>query len=317
MGARRDFMRSSASTAGGILLGPAAWPAIFGYGRKFHPEIGVCTDLSKSDLLRGFGYSFIEAGVRKFLVPSESEENFLKNLEQTRKASLPVKVLNSFLPEGFKCVGPVTDSTAILKFAGTAFKRAQVAGIPVIVFGSGRARQIPEGFPREEAQKQFEKLCREMASLAGQHNVTVLLEPLNTEECNFINSVAEGGEFVKKVNHPNFLLLADLYHMKKVEESPESIIRYGHLLRHVHMAEKEGRSAPGTMHEDFTEYFRALKKIGYKGLISIECRWQDMEKQLPVAIQTILTQMEAATEPFRDGEFRRNGLYKRTFNPKG
>jgi sugar phosphate isomerase/epimerase len=114
---------------------------------------------------------------------------------------------------------------------------------------------------------------------------------LNTEECNFVNSVAEGGEMVKDVNHPNFLLLADIYHMKKEGESPENIIKYGHLIQHVHVAEKEGRSAPGTTADDFTDYFQALREIRYNGLISIECQWQNLEKQLPLAIQTIRNQM--------------------------
>jgi hypothetical protein len=292
MGTRRNFIQSSLLTAGGILFYPSARAAVF-RGRRFYPGIGVCTDFSKSNLLKDCGYSFIEEGVGKFLVPSESEDVFLKNLEQARKASLPVKVLNSFLPAELKCIGYGTDSSAILKFAETAFQRARMASIQIVVFGSGKARRIPEGFPRMEAQKQFEELCRNMANLALRNNVTILLEPLNTDECNFINSVAEGGEFIKKVDHPNFLLLADLYHMKKVEESPGSIIRYGHLLRHVHIAEKEGRSAPGTSNEDFTEYFRALKKIGYRGLISIECRWQDMGKQLPVAIRAIHDQINS------------------------
>jgi len=277
---------------GDILLYPSARAAVFKERGKFYPGIGVCTDFSKSDLLKGSGYSFIEEGVGKFLIPSENEDKFLKKLEQANKASLPIMALNSFLPAELKCIGSITDSPAILKFGETAFERARIAGVSIIVFGSGKARQIPEGFPRAEAQNQFEDLCRKMATLARQNKVTILLEPLNTDEFNFINSVAEGGEFVKKVNHPNFLLLADLYHMKKVGESAESIIRYGHLLRHVHIAEKEGRSAPGTLHEDFTGYFRALKKIGYKGLISLECRWQDMEKQLPVAIRAIRSQME-------------------------
>jgi sugar phosphate isomerase/epimerase len=183
------------------------------------------------------------------------------------------------------------DTSAILKYAETSFRRAHVAGIGIIVLGSGKARQIPEGFSGQEARRQFVELCRKMAPLAEKYKVTIVLEPLNKEECNFINSVAEGGDIVKEVNHPNFLLLADLYHMSKEGESPESILRYGHLLRHVHVAQKAGRSAPGTTPEDFTEYFRALRRVGYRGLISIECQWQNMEKQLPVAIQALRTQM--------------------------
>lgn len=235
----------------------------------------------------------MEESVQKFLVPNESEDTFLKNLEQARKSSLPIKALNSFLPAEMKITGPSADIGGILKVAETAFRRAQAAKIKIIVFGSGKARHIPEEYSRTEARKQFVNLCREMAALAQKREVTIVLEPLNKEECNFINSVSEGGQIVKEVNHPNFRLLADLYHMKKEGESPESIIKYSGLLKHVHIAEKDGRTPPGFNNDDFTPYFHALKEIRYKGLISIECRWQDMEKQLPLAIRTIRAQMKA------------------------
>jgi sugar phosphate isomerase/epimerase len=162
--------------------------------------------------------------------------------------------------------------------------------VKIIVFGSGGSRSIPDGFSKNEATGQFVELCKQLAPLAAKQNVVVVIEPLNKKECNFINSVAEGGEIVKAVNHRNIRLLADLYHMKMDDEGPENIIRYGNLLRHVHIAEKEGRSAPGTHGEDFTPYFDALKQVKYRGAISIECKWEDMEKQAPVALRTIIEQ---------------------------
>jgi sugar phosphate isomerase/epimerase len=66
-------------------------------------------------------------------------------------------------------------------------------------------------------------------------------------------------------------------------------------LKHTHIAEKEKRAAPGVAGDDFRSYFSALKKIGYKGKLSIECIWADMEKELPIALQTLQTQWEEAT----------------------
>lgn len=288
---RRKFIRNSFFLGGGIAVSTSVIAGNFSLTRKFDWEIGVSIGFENSDLLKKFNYLFVEEGVKKFLAPAESEEVFLNNMKMAQKSSLPVRVCNSFLPSDLKCVGQNAVHPAILKFAETAFRRAQMAGVEIIVFGSGGSRQIPEDFSREKARKQFLELCKQMAPLAEKYKVMVVLEPLNLQECNFINSVTEGGEIVNEVGHPNFLLLADIYHMKKVDEDPEDILKYGHLLRHVHIAEKEGRSAPGTNHEDFTEYFRVLKRIRYKGMITIECRWQNMEEQLPIAIHTIQTQI--------------------------
>ena len=108
---------------------------------------------------------------------------------------------------------------------------------------------------------------------------------------NFINTLNQGARVVEPVDHPHIRLLADIFHMLRMEEGPKEILRFGHLLHHVHVAEKKNRTPPGAEGDDFKPYFRALKDVGYKGLISIECRWSDMAKELPKAIETLKHQM--------------------------
>jgi len=257
----------------------------------FLTEIGVCTSVSNADMLAAQGYNYIEESVGRFLVPDKSEEVFNEMLLQTQNAAIPVKACNSFIPGSLKSVGPDAVHPKILKFMETAFRRAQKAGVEYIVFGSGGSRAVPEGFSKDEALRQFTDLCSKMAPIAGKYNVVVVLEPLNKKECNLINSVVEGGVIVEEVNHPNFRLLADIYHMLMDGEGPESIEKYGHLIHHTHIAEKEGRAAPGTQNEDFTAYFKALKNVGYEGMMSIECRWEDLEKQASTAIAAMKNQL--------------------------
>lgn len=253
-------------------------------------EIGICTDYSHGNSMKRFGYSYIEEGVGKFLVPTKNEEEFKSIIKNAKEYPLPVKACNNFIPKELKSVGHDAVHDKILKYAETAFRRAQKTGVEIIVFGSGGSRSIPEGFSREKARQQFVELCEKMAPLAAEYNVTIVLEPLNSKECNFINSVTEGGEIVEEINHQNFKLLADIYHMKMEGESPESIVKYGHLIKHIHIAEKQERAVPGTFNEDFRPYFDALKKINYTGKMSIEAQWTDFETQIPLAIETIKKQ---------------------------
>jgi sugar phosphate isomerase/epimerase len=122
--------------------------------------------------------------------------------------------------------------------------------------------------------------------------VTVVIEPLNRAETNLVNSLEEGARIVEAVNHPNLKLLCDIYHMMREDEPASEIVKYGKYIRHCHIAEREERTSPGTKGDDFRPYFKALKEIGYKGCVSIECRWKD----LPQEIQPALSYMQ---EQFR------------------
>lgn len=258
---------------------------------NFLKDIGVCTKVANNTIWAEFGYSFVEESVQGFLIPQKSEEEFNEQLVVCKESKLRVFACNSFLPGSLKCVGENAVHPEIMEYAETAFRRAKIAGVKIIVFGSGGSRKIPEGFPLEKARQQFVDLCIHLGPIAAKYDLIIVVEPLNKKECNFINTVAEGGEIVKEVNHPNIQLLADIYHMKMDNEGPENILKYGKYLRHVHIAEKEGRAAPGTHGEDFKPYFEALKKAKYKGSLSIECRWENPETQGMNALKTIKEQI--------------------------
>jgi sugar phosphate isomerase/epimerase len=287
---RRHFLKT-ASLLGASLAGGAFINAnILNFPGSFKPAVGVCTGLGNADMLAGMGYSFIEESVRGFLVPDRPEGDFIPRLEEARGLRIPVSACNLFIPGEMKSVGPDAVHDKILEFSATAFRRAQLAGVRIIVFGSGGSRRIPDGFSRDDAYRQFVSLGRKLAPLASKNNVVIALEPLNRKECNFINSLADGAEIVNAVSHRNYRLLADIYHMMVDGEDSRNIIRYGDLIRHVHIAEEQGRAAPGTHGEDFGDYFSAFALIKYQGGISIESRWDDMAAQAPAALAVIKEQ---------------------------
>jgi sugar phosphate isomerase/epimerase len=288
---RRDFLRLSVISGSALFLRPFNAFGVASEAGKFLERIGISTSVSNNAILAASGYSFLEESVRGFLVPAEPEYVFEQKLLLLKESKIPVEASNSFLPGNLKCVGPSPNHEEILKFGETAFRRAQMAGMKTIVFGSGGARSIPDGFSREKAKNQFISLCSQLAPVAKKYNVVISLEPLNTKECNFINSVAEGGDIVKAVNHENFRMLADIYHMLMEDESPFNITKYGDLLYHTHIAEKKDRSAPGVNNEDFTPYFKALKDVRYEGRMSIECTWKNLEEQAAEALSFMRSQI--------------------------
>lgn len=245
---------------------------------------GACRPLSDASLLKEAGFDFIEGSVPDFLNPKVDDEAFAPQLEALRSSLVPVRSCNGFIPGDFRLTGPEPTTEAALNFAEIACRRADLVGIKYIVFGSAGARNCPEGFPKDEAIRQFVDFCRALAERIKDCKVTVVLEPLSPPEANFLNRVSEGLEIVKAVNSPRIRLLADFYHMLCVEESSDSIIAAGDYILHCHIAEKDGRYFPGCSGEDFLPFFEALQKICYNGGVSCEGAWKNVAMDLHTAI---------------------------------
>ena len=258
---------------------------------KYFP-LGVCQKPENSQLAASFGFDYIECGVDNFLVPSQPEEVFMGKLEEIRKNGIPTYACNNFIPGTIKCTGPDVSMAKLLDHINIALKRAKVAGVKIIVFGSGGSRKIPDGFDRQKAHDQFVDLLKQIGPIAKANDVVIAIEPLRSQECNFINTVKEATEIARLVNDKNIRVLADFYHMNCEKESAESIVQAGSLLVHCHVAETDKRAAPGTTKEDFAAFFKALRQINYKGKISIECNWTNFEKEAPEGIKTLRSQQD-------------------------
>jgi sugar phosphate isomerase/epimerase len=248
--------------------------------------------LSDYPAIQAAGYDFIELSVGGFLAPAQSDSVFLSHLAEMKALEAKPVSCTVFLPGDYKAVGEAPHHDEIVAWGEITFRRAGQAGVRYIVFGSGGVRRIPEGFDRERAVQQFVALCKRLAVAAQRYGVTLVVEPLNRAETNLVNSLEEGAAIVEAVDHPNVRLLCDLYHMSRENEPASEIVKYGKYIRHCHIAEKETRSAPGTQGDDFRPYFAALKQIGYKGCISIEGRWNDLDSQLAPALAYMKRQFE-------------------------
>ena len=252
-------------------------------------RFGICAGADHAALLEEAGFDYIELGVAGTLAPEQAEEAILPALEAAlAKSSLKAEAFNGFLPGDLKVVGPELDLDRQARYLASAFKRVQRLGGSTVVFGSGGARAIPEGFSRETARTQVVDFLRRAGAAAVVHGITIAIEPLNAGECNFINSVAEGLELVELAGHPSVRVLSDLYHVAKDGQSYAETTAAGTRLAHVHVATLEGRRAPVTPDLDFlTAYFAAVYAAGYEGRVSIEGAWDGSLAQASEALETL------------------------------
>lgn len=258
------------------------------------PAIGICTSFSNDSIAAATGFTFLEETVRKILSPSLSEVQFREQLHAIKDSRCKIQSCNVFIPGDLKLNGPQVNEQRILGYVDSVMQRAKIAGIQLIVLGSGEARKIPAGADRAQCVQQFIQLGRKMAVVAAKYGIIIAMENLNTSETNFVNTLAEGNEIVTAIHHPNFRLTADIYHMLRENESPASIEKAKGILVHCHIAEKDKRTPPGVAGDDFRPYFAALHKIGYSGHIMMECRWEDPATQFKPAFDYMSGQLREA-----------------------
>ena len=258
-------------------------------------RFGICAPLDALQAVTEAGYDYLEPPVTGMLQPERPNSEIMPLLQERFAVSrLKPEAFNLLLPGDLKVVGPDVDAARQQRYLETAFRRAGQIGGQIAVFGSGGARRIPDAWPLEEAHAQVLAFLTRCGDAAGQYGVAVAIEPLNTAECNFINSVSEAAALATELAHPAVGVLSDLYHVTHDSQSYDETRGAVAWLRHVHVA-GVGRRAPTAEDRDYLqEYFAVLKDAGYSGRISIEANWDTLGEQAAEARQVLERAWDAA-----------------------
>jgi len=134
----------------------------------------------------------------------------------------------------------------------------------------GRVRGFIGDKPREEVEDLFIDVARELCTYALERRVTLILEPVNRYEIDFVVSVREGVELMKRIGMPNMMLMPDVFHMniEDVTIGPELAANIDYI-KYIHIADSN-RLAPGQGHLDFENILYHLLRAGYDGWLSLE-----------------------------------------------
>lgn len=258
-------------------------------------RFGICTAVENSQAVKNAGWDFVEENIQGLLQGTLPDGEWTGE-KRTAGAALPVYAANCLVPGAMKITGPDVSLEQLKKYMTHVCKRAAKVGIQNLVFGSGGARQVPEGFDRAKARVQMLDFLRMSAPIAQESGVTVVVEHLNSKECNIVTSLAEELTYVREINHPNIQCLADTWHFWLENESLDSLKDSLPYLRHVHVADKDGRVAPGEAGtSDYRPIFQILKRGGYKGAISVEAiGFSDIANVAPRVLAFLKQQWEQA-----------------------
>jgi sugar phosphate isomerase/epimerase len=237
-----------------------------------HP-IGWCLRVQGTapEDARAAGFEFMELAMQDVI--DLSDEEFERTATRLGALGIPARGGYNLIPAELKTVGPDVDRARQDQHLARVLGRAARLGLSMVVLNNGPSRRIPDGFAREEAQKQFLDFSRRAAAEAARHGITVLLQPLRDSDTNFVTKISEAAALVKAVRRPNYKLLVDYSFLLIQHEEPSALAAARGLIGHVWMANPNGRGYPLSADQaDYAGFFRALRQAGYRGGMSIHAR---------------------------------------------
>lgn len=261
----------------------------------FHLRYGVTQSgnfdiLQNSATLAQMGFDYCEPAVVRTMSLSDADFEAIR----AKVAATPCRVesMNSFIPGKMKVVGPLIDRAALDDYVQKSLARANAFGTKIVVFGSGTARQVPEGFPREQAWTQLQDFLRRVGDEIVKQNYgfVIGIEALRHQESNIVNTTAEAYQLAVDTNHPKINIICDFYHLATEHEDPVVLRKVKDRLVHLHFAnECNARAFPRDAAEcpAYVPFFANLRAIGYNGRISIEAGTHDFATDAPLGLATL------------------------------
>ena len=249
-----------------LSLGAAALPA---WTKTGNVEVGLCGTLDDFAKADKWGFDYFEPAAAA--IAALNEADFADFRRRVLASRMRCKSFNSFI-RTLQVVGPAVNQDALTAYLTSTMDRCRQLGASIIVWGSASSRNVPEGFSRDRAWGQIVGFLGRAGDIARTMDLVVAIEPQRKQESNIINSGAEALRLVNEVKHPNVKMIIDYYHLREEKEDPEILERAGSQIVHLHFANPTGRRWPKSPDEDpvYARFFELLKKIGFRGGISIE-----------------------------------------------
>ena len=228
---------------------------------------GWCARIEQAGRVQAMGYDFIEVALAPMKL--EDDASFAAAKVAIAGTNLPRPVYNQFLPPGLLVIGPDVDGARVRRYLARVAEVVGLGGGRVVVFGSGWARNVPEGWSRDTADRQFLEMIDSCVEAFAPYGITLALESQNHTETNYMTRLGDAVGIADRIARPCVQVITDTYHLH-MEQEPLTVVTAAlpHLA-HVHVSDSD-RRLPGDGVYDFDGCFRHLHGLGYQGRLSIE-----------------------------------------------
>jgi hydroxypyruvate isomerase len=126
---------------------------------------------------------------------------------------------------------------------------------------------------RPAAERTFIANLTRAADVAREHNITLLIEPLNARDRPnyFLNRVEQAADIIAKIERPNVKIQFDFYHVQII--GGDLITRFEKhqpLIGHVQIAAVPSRAEPDEGEINYPGVFAAIDRLGWSGWTACE-----------------------------------------------
>ena len=217
--------------------------------------------------LSGLGYAGVELAIRD---PGQVDLDEIAVCARAAGVVVPaIGTGQAFLEEGLALAA--TDET--VRVAAVARLEAQLVAAhrlsALLIVGLIHG-PIPPDADRERAMDWLLAGLARVSRRAGELGVRIVIEPINRYESNWLNTVGEVMDLIRRLGVDNVGVLPDTFHMNIEERDIGAAIEEARpRLWHVHVADSN-RRAPGAGHIDFRGIVSRLRAIGYGATVSAE-----------------------------------------------
>lgn len=217
--------------------------------------------------LGGLGYAGVELAIRD---PGQVDLDAIAACAREAGVAIPaIGTGQAFLEEGLALVA----SDESVRAAAVARLEAQLVAAQrlgaLLIVGLIHG-PIPPDADRERATDWLLAGLARVSRRAGELGVRIVIEAINRYESNWLSTVGEVMDLIRRLGVDNVGVLPDTFHMN-IEERDigEAIEQARPRLWHVHVADSN-RRAPGAGHLAFAEILERLRAAGYGGTVSAE-----------------------------------------------
>lgn len=260
----------------------------YGFCKEFSTPLKA-EDYESIKLIKDAGFDFIE--MRAMLVSALHEEEFQKLADTLKELELDCDCFCALFPRSIRVTGAQMNYQRIAEYIERTFSRCSKLGAKSIVFGSAPARALDEKTTEEMGYEQLSEVIHGVIVPACEkYDITVVMEPLSADQCNFIHTLADGMKVVDMVKSDRIQLLGDTMHMMSNHDNAEDVVKYADSLKHVHIAEMK-RMLPEYNYSPFVKQVICnLKEISYNGTISFETKNGEGIESLKRALELLKSQ---------------------------